>query len=117
MFRREQRVERQHHDPGTHAAPESNRKIYCVVEEHGQPFLGPQSEIFQRGRKAASARLQLAVAERTLCIDERNFFGKPARHWRIDKIRDRVIRSTPKQIVQHGSIRSSLTLKITRTAD
>ena len=88
----EQRVERQHHDAGAHAAPERHRKIDGVVEQQTEPLLRPQPEIFQRRRKPAGALLQLAVAERAVGIRECDLFAKSARDRSIHQIRDRVVR-------------------------
>ena len=91
MIGREQRVERQQHDAGTHTAPERDWKVHGVVEQHGEPLFRAQPEIAQRRRKPAAARLQLAVSERTIRIDEGDFFAEAARHRGIDEIRDGVI--------------------------
>jgi len=48
-----QRVERQHDDAGTHAAPERHRKIDGVVEQETQPLFRAQPEIFQRAGETA----------------------------------------------------------------
>ena len=88
----EQRVERQHDDAGAHAAPERHRKIDGVVEQEAEPLFRPQSERLQRTGKPAAARLQFAVAERTIGIGECDFFAKPARDLAIDQVRDGVVR-------------------------
>ena len=88
----EQRVERQHDDAGAHAAPERHRKIDGVVEQEAEPLFRPQPERLQRAGKPAAARLQFAVAERTIGIGESDFFAKPARDLAVDEVGDGVVR-------------------------
>ena len=92
LLRREQRVERQHHDAGAHAAPERHREIDGVVEQQTEPLFRPQPELLQRRGEPAGARLQLAIAQRTVGIGECDFFAKPARDLGIDEIGDGVVR-------------------------
>jgi hypothetical protein len=87
----EQRIERQHHDAGAHAAPECRRKIDRVVKQKRKPLLGPQPDIEERGSEPAAARLQVAVSLDAVGIDEGGFAGKPARDRHIDEIGDGVI--------------------------
>ena len=98
----EQRVERQHHDPGAHAAPERDWKIHGVVEQERQPLFGLQPKLRQRAREPAGARSQLTIAERTLRIDKGNLFAKAARDRCINEISDGVVRLALQQVLQHG---------------
>ncbi len=102
LFGRKQRVERQHHDAGAHAAPERHREIDVVVKQKREPFLRPQSEFLQGMREGAALRLQFAIAQRTIRIGESDLFGKPARDLRIDEVGDGVIRPALQEVFQHG---------------
>ena len=88
----EQRIERQRHDAGAHGAPERHRKIHRVVEQEAKPFLLTQAEIRQRRSERTTTRLQFAVGQRVLGIDEGKFFSKPARDLRVQQIRHGVVR-------------------------
>ena len=101
LLRGEQRIERQRHVAGAQRAPERDRKVDAVVEQQRQPLFGPQPEVFQRRGKTACARLQLAISERTLRIDERDFFSETAGDRSIDEIGNGIVRLTLQQVVQH----------------
>ena len=103
LLRRQQRVERQHHDAGAYATPERDRKVHGVVEQQGKPLFRPQPQRPQRRGEPAGACLQFAVTQRPVCIDECDFFAEAARDLRIDKIGDRVIRPPLQQVFQHAA--------------
>jgi hypothetical protein len=97
----EQRIERQRHDAGAHAAPERHRKIDRVVEQKRKPFLRPQPDIEKRGSELAAAHLQGSVGQRPIGVDEGGFAGEPTLDRRIDEISDGVVRPPLQQVFQH----------------
>ena len=102
LFAIEQRVERQRHNASAHSAPECHGKIDRVVEQKRKPLLRPQSGIQKRGSEPAAARLQIAVSQRPVGIDESGFAGKTALDRPIDKISDGIVWPSLQQVLQHG---------------
>jgi len=97
----EQCIERQRHDARTHAAPERHRKIDRVVKQKRKPLLAPQPDIEQRGSELAAARLQVAVSQGAVGVNEGSFAAEPALDRRIDEISDGVVWPPLQQVFQH----------------
>ncbi len=87
----EEGVERDRDAAGAHRAPERHRIIDRVVQQQRDAFLLPDAERAQRIGEADGARLQVAVAERAVGIDERDLFGEAARHVGVDEIGDGIV--------------------------
>ena len=84
-------VERDRDAAGADRAPEGDRVVDGVVEQQRDALLGPDAEIAQRVRETDRARLQLAISQRALGIDESGLVAAPGRDVGIDEIGDGVV--------------------------
>src|SRR5262249_51970462 len=97
-------IERQRDNPGAQAAPERHRKIDRVVEQEGQSLLGPDADIEERGSKTAAARLELAISQRAVAVDEGGPTTEAARNRFVDEIVYGGIWPVLQQIFQHSPV-------------
>ena len=84
-------VERDRDAAGADRAPEGDRIVDGVVEQQRDALLGLNPEIAQRVGEADAARLQLAVGQRALGIDEGDLVAAPGRDVGIDEIGNGVV--------------------------
>ena len=71
---------------GADRAPERDRIIDRVVEQQRDALFRPQPERAQRVGEAERARLQFAVGQRAVGIDEGELAAEPARDIGVDEI-------------------------------
>ncbi len=102
LLRRQPAVERDGDDPGAHGAPEGNRKIHAVRQQHGKTILLPQAEREQPGCKTAASLLQVPVGQAAVRRDKGGLAGKAARDIGVDKIDGGVIGPSLGTHVRHN---------------
>ena len=72
-----------------------------VVQQQRDAVFRPQPERLQRGCEPAGARLQLAIGQRAVGIDECDLAAEPARDIGVDEIGDGVVGSALREFVRH----------------
>jgi hypothetical protein len=86
LVARQQRIERDRHDPGADRAEEDDGKIRRVVHRHRDAVLAAQAEPREQAREAAGLKLQLAVGQRAAGFDEDGLVGAPFGDVAIDEV-------------------------------
>ena len=84
-------IERDRDAAGAYRAPEGDRIVDGVVEQQRDALLVVDAELAQRIGKAGRVRLQLAIGEGALRIDEGDLVAASRRDMRVDKIGNGVV--------------------------
>ena len=96
----EERIERDGHVAGAQRAPERHWVVDRIVQQQRDAVLMAQAQRAQCIGKAVRPRLQVAIGERAVGIDEGDLFGAAARDMRIDEIAHGVVGPARGEIVQ-----------------
>jgi len=82
----EQRIERDRHDAGAQGAEEGDRRLDRIEHDERDALLAPEAERSQQPRETASLRLQLAIGELSLGVDEDELVAAPLLDIAVEQI-------------------------------